>query len=1109
VTPAREPDRSLFIEASAGTGKTTRLIGEIVQCVSRDVPLREIVAVTFTHAAAGDMKLRLREELGKAGLPAADLELAFIGTIHSFCARLLRERPVEAGIDPRFSELDEQGAAAVFGRVFRRWAEERLSKPNPVLRRVLTRLTWRDDEEGRDPLGSLRDAAWSLVQWRDHPKAWAQAEGFDRRSSIDSIIEAAGRIADMLPNKPKDTIVRGLMPVAEFAARARRALEAGVRDDDLLEADAIGILRSTQFYKKGTGYLTKEVSRDALHDQWGQLGFNIKKFKLAAEAELVSLLRDELWELVGLYQNAKAKAGQVDFNDLLFGAQKLLQNDVARGYFQARFSRLFVDEFQDTDPVQAEILLLLAANDPAVRNWREAVPADGKLLVVGDPKQSIYRFRRADVERYKVVKATLTGAGVKEDRLQICRRTVRPVIDFVNAAFAPLMGEDYLALDGGRDAIGQQPSVIALPVPYPYGSRNFSNTAIRKSVPSAVGAFIAWLVTKSRDLGWRVIDPETNEPVPIEPQHICILFRYFTLMRKDATRAYVRELEARSIPHVLVGSKSFHGREEVVVLRTALRAIEWPDDSLSVYATLRGPLFSIADEMLLLFREATGFLPHPLRKLSEDIETRFPSISEALDCLAGLHRERNSQPITVTLTRLLERVRAYPGFALRKGGERVLANVYRIVDLARRFEQNGATSFRAFVEFLEEESESGEAAETPLVERSTKGVTLMTAHKSKGLEFPIVILADMDRNMLRFDGGDRFVDEDGLAAQRLLEWAPQELLDNVAVEAERDRQEGYRLAYVAATRARDMLVIAATGDQVQKESWLAPLYPALYPAKGTWQKPASAPGCPFTGKATVLQRPQDAEPPEYLRPGLHRPENGRHEVVWFDPAILELKVEESDEGLEDGLLRPTTSEPARGLEDYSKWRDKRRAKLELGSRPTLRVQRITESDALFIDEQTRPDVIGFDTEQGPAVRVRTGRKFGDLVHALLAHAPYPGDRAALEKLAAIHEIGSKMNEADRNIAIEVALRGFAHPLVKKAFASNTVHREYPVTYEIDGDLYEGVIDLTWFDGESWTVLDYKTGPGDEPRYHRQISVYGAAMRRAKGMPVKLVVLELA
>ena len=384
----------------------------------------------------------------------------------------------------------------------------------------------------------------------------------------------------------------------------------------------------------------------------------------------------------------------------------------------------------------------------------------------------------------------------------------------------------------------------------------------------------------------------------------------------------------------------------------------------------------------------------------------------------------------------------------------------------------------------------------------------MTAHKSKGLEFPVVILADLDRNMLRHDGGDRFVDSDGLAAQRLLEWSPQELLDNANNEAERDRQEGHRLAYVAATRARDLLVVAATGDQMHQESWLAPLYPALYPAKGSWQKPSAASGCPFTGKSTVLRRPPDMEPEEFLRPGLHRPGAGSHDVVWFDPAILDLSVEDRDEGLEDALLRPTMSEAARGLEDYAEWRELRDRKVESGSKPTIHVQRITESDAPFDSEQLEPEVVGFDDAVPPVRRLCGGRKFGDLVHALLAHAPFPADRAAIENYASFPQIGSRMNEADRTAAVEVALRALSHPLITSAFASQTFHREYPVTYRRGDELYEGVVDLTWFDGKGWTVLDYKTGPGDEPRYYRQLSMYGAAMRKAKGMPVRLVVLEL-
>ena len=524
MIPAREVEASYFLEASAGTGKTTQLIEQIVRCVGAGTKLEGVVAVTFTHAAAGEMKLRLREELGKAGQSSADLELAFVGTIHAFCARLLRERPVEAGVDPRFVELDQEAAAKLFAGVFRRWVERRLSAPNPVLRRALTRLTWRDDGEGRDPLASLRNAAWSLVEWRDHPAPWARPP-FDRTAALDAIIADAREITGMRPvNRAKDELVRGLSPVAEFAARASRAEAGGVRDDDLLEADAIGLLGSTRYLKKGSGNLSKQVNRDDLFNRWGRLALEIKAFQGAAEADLAAALRDELWELVDLYQEAKKKAGQLDFSDLLFGARSLMQNDDARRYFQNQFRRIFVDEFQDTDPVQAEVLLLLAAGDPAERDWRKAVPRPGKLFLVGDPKQSIYRFRRADVDRYQNVKAVLAAAGVKQVPLQQCRRSVQPILDFVNAAFAPLMRENYLALTGGRPAIEGQPSVIALPMPAPYGKRNFSAKAIEKCAPDTVAGFVEWLVRQSEAAGWRVIDPETRELVKIAPEHICIAF---------------------------------------------------------------------------------------------------------------------------------------------------------------------------------------------------------------------------------------------------------------------------------------------------------------------------------------------------------------------------------------------------------------------------------------------------------------------------------------------------------------------------------------------------------------------------------------------------------
>src|SRR5215467_14371043 len=178
-------DQSWVVEASAGTGKTTALVNRIVDVVAAGTPVEKIVAVTFTHAAAGNMKLRVRHELerrraseldphvrDRLALAARSLDRAFIGTIHAFCAQLLRRRPVEARVDPVFQELAQPDAQRVFARVFRRWIEDRLARPSPTLARALARLAWREESDAAEPLDALRDAAWNLAEWRDFDEPW-------------------------------------------------------------------------------------------------------------------------------------------------------------------------------------------------------------------------------------------------------------------------------------------------------------------------------------------------------------------------------------------------------------------------------------------------------------------------------------------------------------------------------------------------------------------------------------------------------------------------------------------------------------------------------------------------------------------------------------------------------------------------------------------------------------------------------------------------------------------------------------------------------------------------------------------------------------------------
>ena len=914
--PVSDLDRSWVVEASAGTGKTTALVDRMVETIAAGTPVESIVAVTFTHAAAGNMKLRVRHELERRRAGEADAEIrqrlaeaarsldrAFIGTIHAFCAQLLRRRPVEARVDPDFQELAQADALRVFAQVFRRWTEQRLSTPSPALSRAFARLAWREERDGGEPLDELRKAAWNLAEWRDFDAPWDK-RAFARDAHMAALIdtaEATLRIPSRGGRAQED-----FRPLREFVLRAQRAREAGRVDPAALESELLRLPTEMRWVR----------GRDALYAGWEELKLAIEAFRQAADGDLAARLRDELWEVVGLYRQEKERSGQLDFLDLLLRARDLLRHDGARADLARVYQRIFVDEFQDTDPLQAEILLLLAAADPSERDWRKARPAPGKLYVVGDPKQSIYRFRRADARLFHRICQGLRGDGVGARELTRSTRSTQAIQSFVNAAFENSM-ENYLPLEGGVEDPEGQPGIVALPMPYPYGTRNLSAAKIDECSPNAVAAFIQWLCHQS---GWKVRDRASGTWVGVRPEHVCILFRRFTNYGTDLTQEYVRCLEARGIAHLLVGSKSFHRREEVGTLRTALRAIEWPDDELSVFAVLRGSLFAVLDETLLRFKNAHGRF-HPMMELAEEMDPEFVPIREGLQLLRELHRRRNYRPIADTIHGLLEATRAHAGFAFRKGGERVLANVYRLTDLARSFEVSGAaTSFRAFVEYLETEYDGSDTSEAPVLEREGGGVQLMTVHKAKGLEFPVVILADLTAKLTGPQGADRTCDpESRLCAQRLLWCAPWELLDAAENEAKADEEEALRVAYVAATRARDLLVVAAIGEEERAGGpvrWLSPLYDALYPAKDGWRVAAPAPGCPPFGGSTVLNRPPDNSEEVSVRPGLHAPKAGGHQVVWFDPAVLGLHAARTDGVENEDVLKGTPEQAIEGLRLY-------------------------------------------------------------------------------------------------------------------------------------------------------------------------------------------------
>jgi ATP-dependent exoDNAse (exonuclease V) beta subunit len=1114
---------SLVVEASAGTGKTTELIARIVAVLANGLTtISHIVAVTFTNKAAGELKLRLRQELDRARSSAVTpsersniedalehLEEASIGTIHSFCAQILRERPVEAVVDPAFEELSEQQASRIYERAFRAWIQRKLGEGAPGLRRSLVRLASADSFDRASPMEQLQYAAWKLIEWRDHPAPWRRVL-FNRKAEIDRLVEQVKLIAEAVSrcSKRNDNLVKSLRPAQALVTWIERAGSPRARDYDSLESLLIKLMRDIKKNpQKGSGFFAEGVPREQVLQARQHLLDQLEAFQHAADADLAAVLRGEMWDLVVRYDQLKRRAGKLDFVDLLLLARDLVRDKAdVRRYLQDRFTHIFIDEFQDTDPLQAEILLLLAANDPAQADWRNVAPKPGKLFVVGDPKQSVYKFRRADVVLYREIRDALAQRGAGIVQLTTSFRAIRPIQQLVNAAFDSEMQDDsaagqtaYAPLHGDAPAIEGQPSIIALPVPRPYGSMRISRQAIDSCLPETIVAFCEWLVRAS---GWKVRDPEDPATLaPLASRHICLLFRRFTNYGRDITRDYVRGLEAREIPHLLAGSKSFHSREEVETLRASLTAIEWPDDELSVFATLKGSLFAIPDNLLLRFHHEVGRL-HPFRSLPETLSQEFQPIAEALGLLADLHRGRNRRPIADTLNALLEATRAHAGFALRPAGHQVLANVHRIADLARSFELSGGVSFRGFVEELDAQSEKADSAEAPVIEEGSEGIRLMTVHGAKGLEFPVVILADMTAHLATGDP-DRYVDaRQGLCAQRLLRCAPWELREHEAEERLRERAEGVRVAYVAATRARDLLVIPSVGDE-ELEGWLSPLNKAIYPARDRYRHARRAEGCPDFGDASVADRPFFAHDEPSVQPGLHAPQQGNHQVVWWDPRTLTL-APPANLGLrqEEILKGEPNDEGSPSLIAYREWKEQRDKIIAEGQVKEFDVFTATEATEAPTDIAVEVKFEAVEKAIGRSI----GPRFGTLVHTMLRDTPLEGDDKMLKELAEVH--GRVFGATDQEIkdAVDAVAAALRHPLLERARKSKLCQRELPILLKLNGNrILEGVIDLAFEENGTWQVVDFKTdaeiGPSRK-RYANQLRWYCLALARLNNAPVE-------
>jgi ATP-dependent helicase/nuclease subunit A len=1206
-------DVSLLVEASAGTGKTSALVGRMVALLAAGkATVESLVAVTFTEKAAGELKLRLRtrieqrrglstspEERDRLAAAALALESARIGTIHAFAAELLRQRPVQAGVDPWFTVLADADNEAIYAEAFDAWFEQTLQQPGPGVRRILRR---KGGYDGSGPRKQLYDAGKKLVAERDLARTWERPK-YNREASLDEVraklraIEAADKEA----LHPDDWLAKSMAHIAAISREIRlldgvtkagkreaqqpertgqdsRSLDG--RDDDGAEELLRVGLRG--WHKKLWGYrgfrspyapgMTADAAR-ALREETRKAA---TAHLALCDAELASLLQEELRPLCAAYTERLSLSGRLDFAELLLRARTMLRaKPDVRADVSATISHIFVDEFQDTDPLQLEVLWLLASVDtqtaPTTLEEALALPLiPGKLFVVGDPKQSIYRFRRADVRLYHRAKEALSQNGAVRLELTENFRSKADLLACFNAGFGVTMKAgpeqpSYTPMTGGR-SLGESASghaqqgpfpVIALPVPAPYSPNSGKVSAyyIGQSFPIAVSAFVEWLVNKS---AWTV-DVE-GRPMPIQYGHIAILMRRFSSFSEDVTRNYVKALEARRIPHVLVGGRNLHGREEVMALTQALMAIEWPDDALSVYAVLRGPFFGFADDVLFRYSQTAPLHPcapdapgetgaFAAAKVQEAPAGKAPSDADAvrgaLHLLRRLHHARNRVGVAATILQFINATRALASLAFWPAGEQALANVLRVLDLARAHDRRGGTSFRAFVARMKSEADTAEAS---AVEDDVDGVRIMTVHKAKGLEFPVVILADPGCPLLH-EQASRFVDTaNDLSAFALCGAQPLPLLEAEARVLAADREEAIRLAYVAATRARDILVVPILGEgpseSAGEENWLAPLGPSIYPKRRDYRE--SEPGPFGFGLDSVAKREEKtrATLSDVVRPGVVKPEVGEHRVLCWDPMLLhepedvpygirqqQLLAAEEPLTLVDGksvrvprLANADTVTPQNLADARLAWREARKRVRERAEAPSTEVWTVTglasaEGAAqTTFDTRSKKAVDWFDLR--PTKRVSTGSRFGTLTHRLV-HVSQRYPTLSLEAAADVEARLLGANDIERADALLATATFWASNQGRAVRAAARVETEALLsqTEELSEktdrkvQVIEGVIDLAFCTQEGiWTILDLKTHRPDDDemraQYERQVRIYAQLLANALAIDVDAIQLWL-
>ena len=814
---------NMLVEAGAGSGKTTSLIERMLEHVCTGTPVERLTAVTFTRKAANELRERFQVRLERAvheATPGSDVALrceaalreldrAFLGTIHSFCARLLRERPLEVGLDPGFQEITDEEWDDARLRFWRRWVD-RLRRDDPATLVVL-------HEVGIEP-AMLYDGFTAVMTYPDVEFPVAASAKPDTAScgrELEKLIVAAR--AAMPPAEPAAGYDKLMLLVRRMEFRR----SVGHFDDvagfcDVLESISKSACEPTQNRWSDTkeGRLAaKELGASfaALLD--GPIADVLRCWREHRYAIVMPLLQRASAE----YARERYRSGQLGFEDLLSLTARLLrENPAVRDELGARYAHLLVDEFQDTDPIQAEVCFLLTSPSSEGTNWRTVVPRPGSLFVVGDPKQSIFRFRRADIQIYELVKRRIASFGVVLP-LTANFRSVSSVEAIVNGHFAGVFPEiatpeqaPYRPMETRREPVGADG--VYTYVVRPDGKRK--DEVLELDAEIVASAIAERVSSGDRKAGDFMILSANKDPIA----------------------SYARALAERNIPVATTGAK-LPQEHELRELLVVLRAIADPENAIAVVAALEGLFFGLSPADLWAAKRR-GLRFSITHRPSDDVDRT----ARALHQLHEWWQSSQRHPADVLLERILDDSGLLLHAAAQPLGEARAGALLHLVESLRAASIVGANGLPDAMTRLETVL-SADAADAPLRPGRTDAVRVMNLHKAKGLEADVVFLAaPLDQTIFppkvhitRADDGTAtgalcIGDRSG-TADRLIAHPPQ-WAELQAREAVFQAAEKARLLYVAATRARRELFVAQSekllvkGSKPDSSAW-RPLAPTL------------------------------------------------------------------------------------------------------------------------------------------------------------------------------------------------------------------------------------------------------------------------------------------